>query len=471
MKKTTTATNTELDQLTQDTDAARGQMVLRKVYDFLGRFVAYPSEHARVAHALWVLHTHLMDRWDSTPRLAFLSAEPASGKSRALEITELLVRNPVMGVNLTASYIFRKVGVEEGATLLYDEFDTVFGEQAKGNEEIRALLNAGHRRGAVVGRCVVHGKTVTTEEISAYAAVALAGMGWLPDTIRTRAVIVRMRRRKSDEQIDSFRHRVAAPEGERIRQELELWSRTVPPELAWPTMPPEIQDRDADVWEALITVADLAGGDWPDRARQAAIASIDAAKETEPSYGIQLLTDLRAVFGDADKLATETILKALHERDESPWRDIKGKPLDGRGLARRLREYGIKSRTVRIGNATPRGYERADFHDAWARYLPSPTSATSATSATPATETPVTRLKTAKNERGVSPVAHVVHFPGREGGNHCPAIGTKCALCGKTGATLQVHTAKTGEGVWLHRECEQEWIKLEVPDFLRQWPK
>ena len=62
--------------------------MVQAVYDFLGRFVAYPSDSARVAHALWCVHTHLMDRWESTPRIAFLSAEPSSGKTPTLEITE-----------------------------------------------------------------------------------------------------------------------------------------------------------------------------------------------------------------------------------------------------------------------------------------------------------------------------------------------------------------------------------------------
>ena len=136
-----------------------------------------------------------MDRWESTPRLAFLSAEPASGKTRALEITELLVPNPVVAVNVSPAYLFRKVGSEQGVTLLYDEIDTVFGPKARENEELRGLLNAGHRKGAVAGRCVVRGKNIETEEIPAYAAVAMAGLGWLPDTILSRSVIIRMRRR------------------------------------------------------------------------------------------------------------------------------------------------------------------------------------------------------------------------------------------------------------------------------------
>src|SRR5215510_5429017 len=167
-----------------------GAAELDQVYKFLGRFVAYPSEHAHVAHTLWIAHTHLMDAWESTPRLAFLSPEPASGKTRALEISELLVPNAVEAINVTPAYLFRKVGGEEKGlpTILYDEIDTIFGPKAKENEEIRGLLNAGHRRGAITGRCVVRGKRIETEEIPAYCAVALAGIGWLPDTILSRSI-------------------------------------------------------------------------------------------------------------------------------------------------------------------------------------------------------------------------------------------------------------------------------------------
>ena len=179
--------------------------LFERVESFLGRFIIYPSEHAKVAHTLWIGHAHLMESWESTPRIAFLSPEPASGKTRALEISELLAPNPIEAVNVSVAYLFRKVGGEDGPpTILFDEIDTVFGPKAKENEEIRGLLNAGHRKGAVAGRCVVKGKTVETEEIPAYCAVALAGLGWLPDTILSRSIIVRMRRRKPGERVRTF---------------------------------------------------------------------------------------------------------------------------------------------------------------------------------------------------------------------------------------------------------------------------
>jgi len=250
--------NNDLDKLELETDGRSGEIMLERVYGFLGRFICYPSEHAHVAHALWCVHAHMMDKWESTPRLAFLSPEPASGKSRALEITELLVPNPVAAVNVSPAYLFRKMGSEQGVTLLYDEIDTVFGPKARDNEEIRGLLNAGHRKGAVAGRCVVRGKAIETEEIPAYAAVAMAGLGWLPDTIKTRAVIIKMRRRHDGEMVEPYRRRVHAVVGFPIRDTVAAWAASA--SVEWPDLPDGIQDRDADVWEPLIAVADAIGG-------------------------------------------------------------------------------------------------------------------------------------------------------------------------------------------------------------------
>jgi hypothetical protein len=367
-----------------------GAAILDGVHAFLGWFVAYPSEDAHIAHTLWIAHCHLMDAWESTPRIAFLSPEPSSGKTRALEASELLVPNPVEAVNVTPAYLFRKVGCEDGrSTILYDEIDTVFGPKAKDNEEIRGLLNAGHRRGAVAGRCVVKGRTIETEEIPAYCAVALAGLGGLPDTILSRAVIVRMRRRSPEETIEPFRRRTYVREGHALRDRLARWAKTVLGAVteARPDMPDGISDRNADVWEALLAVADAAGEAWPERARVAAVALVALSKESTPSLGIRLLADLRKAFGDAAVLSTEQLLRELIALDESPWGDLKGKPLNDRGLASRLKPYEIKPKVVRIGDATFRGYTREDFHDAWKRYLgPLPhgsvTSVTSETSAT-----------------------------------------------------------------------------------------
>jgi hypothetical protein len=352
----------------------RGAELLDLVHDFLGRFVAYPSKDAHVAHTLWCAHAHIMDAWESTPRIAFLSPEPGSGKTRALEVTELLVPRAVEAINCTPAYLFRKVSDPDGLpTILYDEVDTIFGPRtAKDNEEIRGMLNAGHRRGAMAGRCVIKGKNIETEELPAYCAVALGGLGDIPDTLLSRAVVIRMRRRAPGESIEPFRRRVSKGEGARLRAALSAWGAHVQGDLTdqWPEMPDGIADRDADVWEALLSVADAAGSHWPERARVAAVTLVTDSKVAPPSLGVRLLADLRDAFGDAEAMSTEAILTALREMDEAPWADMKGKPLNPRGLASYLRKYGVRSTTVRLGESVFKGYKRTDLHDPWARYLP-----------------------------------------------------------------------------------------------------
>ncbi len=392
-----------------------GAELLGDVEEFLARFIAYPSEIERIAHTLWIAHTWYMDCWESTPRIAFLSPEPGSGKSRCLEVTEPLVPRPVHAVNTTPAYLFRKVSDPDGPpTILYDEIDTVFGPRAKDNEDVRGMLNAGHRRGATAGRCVMRGKNVETEELPAYCAVALAGLNDLPDTIMTRSVVVRMRRRATSERIEPWRLRVNGPEAEELAERLARWADETSHQLGdtWPEMPDGIEDRNADVWEALLIVADHAGGRWPNRARVAAVAAVAEASTHTPSLGVMLLADLRVVFSETttSRLPTETILDRLHEMDESPWADLHhGKALDARGLANRLRRYDVRSKSIRLpDDRVVRGYDVADLADPWSRYLdddaPPASRQESATSATGATET-------AEPVAGVADVADVADSP------------------------------------------------------------
>jgi Protein of unknown function (DUF3631) len=280
-----------------------------------------------------------------------------------------------------------------------------------------------------------------TEEIPAYAAVALAGLGWLPDTILSRSVVIRMRRRHQGEQVEQFRRRIHLAKGERIRFLIQGWARLADIELTPPDkLPAQIQDRDADVWESLITIADAVGGDWPERARVAAVTLVAASKEVKPSLGIRLLADLRTVFGSRNRMTTKEVLQALNGLDEAPWGDIRGKPLDERGLARRLKQYSIKSKTLNIGgDDRAKGYDRADLHDTWTRYLPSPLSPdTSVTSVTGVTKPDIQTKKGTdvtdraekvtdtpqKNGNGNSGVAEVTDV------TQLSAHRRRCAQCG-----------------------------------------
>jgi hypothetical protein len=214
-----------------------------------------------------------------------------------------------------------------------------------------------------------------------------------------------MRRRAPTERVEPYRRRLHAPEGNRLRDELAAWAVQLDIEGIYPEMPEGVEDRAADVWEPLLSVADGVGGHWPERARVAAVALVADSKVATPSLGIRLLSDLRDIFHGEASMGTSLILKLLCEIDEAPWDDLKGKSLDARRLANFLRPYHVKSKNVRVGEAIVRGYAREDLWDSWTRYLGDPAqgSATSATSATPtngeATDEPWTEAEIEETRR------------------------------------------------------------------------
>ncbi|MFZ4279665.1 DUF3631 domain-containing protein [Streptomyces rhizosphaericola] len=361
-----------------------GAALLNEVEAFHRRFNVFPHEAAYVAVVLWDAHAHLLDCFESTPRLAFLSPEPGSGKSRALEIVETLVPNPMAAVDASAAALFRAVAGVDGKrpTILFDEIDTIFGPKAGENEQLRGFINAGHRRNRPMFRCVGDGANQTVQAFHSYAAVAVAGLGYLPDTIRDRSVNIRMRRRARNEKIEPYRTRIHEKEGFALRDRLATWAQQVSERVmnVWPTMPKGVTDRPADVWEPLLAVADAAGGDWPDRAREACVVLVAASKANDKgSLGVRLLADLRDhIMVGIDRLPTVAILDRLNALDDAPWADLHGKPLDNRRLSKMLAEYmtadnePITSRNIKTAGSVLKGYYAADLRDAWARYLPPP---------------------------------------------------------------------------------------------------
>lgn len=432
-----------------------GADVLDDTAAFIARFVAFASEATHVAVVLWAAHTHAVSAFDSSPRLALLSPEPGSGKTRTLEVLELLTPRPMHSLNASVPVLFRAVDSDQ-PTLLLDEVDAIFGHRTKDdNQDLRALLNAGHRKGATVRRC--DGPSHAVREFTVYAACALAGLGDLPDTLMSRSVIVRLRRRAPHEHVEPFRYRVHAAEGHEIGKRLAAWVAQVADALgdAWPTMPAGVEDRPADCWEPLLAVADAAGGDWPAQARAACTELVRVAASGEASLGVRLLGDLRIVFGGAEAMHTETLLTGLRALAEAPWSDLRGKPLDARRLARLLTGYEVRSVDVKLDGVNRKGYRREHLHDTWTRYLPEPPmSATSATSTAnpavtsanavahepePERDLSATRYPSATSDERltseVAPVAQVALNEEPESGlcPHCrtsnPPPATECVWC------------------------------------------
>jgi hypothetical protein len=356
----------------QAVDGARLLAELRAAFT---RYVVLPSPQAADAVTLWTAATHAQPAWEHAPRLAVVSPLKRCGKSRLLDVVAETCHAPLITINATIAAVVRSIGADP-PTLLVDEADTLWGtrKQADANEDLRGLLNAGHQRNRPMLRWDVTSRTA--EQLDTFAMALLAAIGELPDTIMDRAVVVRMRRRAPGEQVDPYRTRRDAPPLNQLRERLSGWAREHLDALrhATPAMP--VEDRAADTWEPLIAIADLAQGDWPARARDAAatMTQAEAQQEEDTAAGVRLLADLRHVFqaAETEALYTSTILEALHRLEDAPWADWYGHPLTTRDLARLLRPYQVESKNIREhGTGAPRkGYVRADLQDAWARYVP-----------------------------------------------------------------------------------------------------
>jgi putative DNA primase/helicase len=250
--------------------------------------------------------------------------------------------------------------------LLIDEADTFL----KTNDELRGILNSGHRQGGYVLRTV--GDDSEPRSFSTYSACAIALIGKLPDTLTDRSVPIALRRRRSDEPVEPFRFDRTGPL-DRIARQAIRWAQDNAERVrgSEPEMPANLFNRAADNWRPLLAIADATGDNWPARARLAAAGA--AASSHEQSIGLTLLADIDAVFKErgVDRLASAELIAALIGVEGRIWPEFKnGSPITVHGLARLLAPFGIKPETHRIGHQTPRGYMRAQFEDVFARYLP-----------------------------------------------------------------------------------------------------
>ena len=346
------------------------RQLLEDVEAFVRRFIVFANDAQADAVALWLLHTHAVAAAEVTPYLNICSPEKRSGKSRLLELLAALASNAVHVANISEAALFRMLGT--APTLLIDEVDALFASNGERTEALRGIINAGNRRGVNVVRCT--GPKHTPSAFEVFSPKVLAGIdtGKLPDTIADRSIALRMKRKVTGEPVERLLWAKIKPEAEVLRERISEWAGEHVERLgaAEPELPRELDDRAAEAWWALLAIADLAGGDWPDRARTAA-TKLHAAGAEDESLGVRLLTDVKAVFNGHLSMHTKFLLAKLNELDESSWGGWhEGNGLRARDLAKRLKPFGVKSKKVKIDDTALQGYHRNDLEDAWIRYLP-----------------------------------------------------------------------------------------------------
>jgi hypothetical protein len=348
--------------------------MLDSIVVFVRRFVSLSPSQARVI-ALWIVHTHAIDAAHATPYLAITSAEKQSGKTRLLEVCNLLVANPWMTGRVTAAVLYRTID-KDHPTLLLDESDAAFGGEKEYAEALRGILNTGYTPSGAASCCVGQGAAISVKNFSTFCPKAIAGIGKLPETIADRSILICLKRTKRGERVERFRRRDVEPEAAPLREAISRWCAAAEQTLrdARPELPDELSDRQQDGAEPLLAIAGMAGGEWPKSARQALAELCAEAQAADESIGVRLLADIRGIFKDrdADRISSAELAAALAEIETSPWGEWgkAGKPLTAAKLARQLGRYGIIPISIRVGEKTPKGYLLSDFQDAFGRYLP-----------------------------------------------------------------------------------------------------
>lgn len=348
------------------------QNTIKAAEVFIRRFCILPVP-AYLPLALWAVATHIPNAFGAFPYVALLSPVKGCGKTRVLEILELLCANPQRITSASPASIFRMM--KDAPTLLLDELEALRNNKpSESAQAILAILNAGHRKGATVPRCVPPDWNV--EHFPIYGPKAFAAIGRLPDTLADRSFRIPMQRKTAAQSVERFIFAKTPGEAEPIRNAIASWAESNRDDVHQTYSSMEdlhfLADREADLWMPAFAVCAVAAPERVAELKRCALAlsGEKAADDLDDSLALTLLADVRRVWMPGHQnMTTASLIKALASRSDSPWGEPEHKLTDRR-LAGMLHPFEIEPRQVRTGLTTGKGYRFADFEQAFLRYLP-----------------------------------------------------------------------------------------------------
>jgi putative DNA primase/helicase len=337
----------------------------------ISKYTAHVSvePHEALVINLWVLFAWVHGIAKHSPLLVFTSAEPASGKSLALEVLSYLTPRPRQSVEITGPALYRFVDANK-PTLLLDEVDSLF----KRKPDFASLMKDSWSHTATVQRTVVVNGVYQTQFFSTFCPKAVAGLNPDMDLAQaSRTITIRMWPRPPGSKV-SFKHS-DDEEFAKLRQQALRWATDASADLQKrdPLLPPGFDDRQALNWKIPLAIAELAGGDWPDKARRA--AEHLTKTHNEPSLGIQLLKVCyqlcaKAVKAKMGYFPTKALLTTLHADSSGPWLAYRGDkrvgPITEQQIAHLLKPFEIRSSSN--GTQRIKGYRCADFAKNFERF-------------------------------------------------------------------------------------------------------
>jgi Protein of unknown function (DUF3631) len=359
----------------KDTDEAA---LLDAIMDNVIRKYVYVGREEAIILTLWIAHTWCLRAAEYTPYMHLRSALPREGKSRVLDVVEFVTARPLRMSDPTPAAIADQITMAamfgyEPPTFLWDEIDSAYERWPV----LREYVNNGFQR----GNPIIRAKGVMK---LTFAPKCMAGLTELPATVADRSFRLDMTRAKKNEKplrLTPKQRRALKAECAGYQMQLSALAERHMETLlsAEPDLPDAIDDRGQDIAEPLLAIADVVGGEWPDKARKALVKVRNAMQKTDSLSNLELLlSDVKYVFRGKQIMYSEDIVAGLLKREESPWKTM---GLNQWKLAKMLHEFveypggpRIASARVRVGgrksgNSLKAGYKRKQFEDAWSRYV------------------------------------------------------------------------------------------------------
>ncbi|MFW2178504.1 MULTISPECIES: DUF3631 domain-containing protein [unclassified Moraxella] len=363
-----------VDDTEPHTEAVNGNALADEIYSLVKAHIACEDSIA-VTATLWIFFTWCIEVAYIAP-IAWINApEKRCGKTQLAKLIGRMSKRALFASGISSASLFRTVD-KFNPTFIIDEADSFI----KDNEDLRGVINAGFSRdNPYIIRCV--GENLEPTPFNVFGAKVISGIGKLPSTITDRSISLTLRRALPTEDIKRLRD-LPISVTEAIKSKLARWANDHSQQVctAKPTLPQSIYNREYDTWEILFQIAHVLGGDWLERVTVACL-TITGNEPTEPSLNEQLLMDIKTLFErhSLERISSKDLLAGLTgglgdefgEHEPMIWETYNhGKPMSDRQLAKRLKDFGIKSIKIRFDDKTLMGYYKKDFSDAFNRYLP-----------------------------------------------------------------------------------------------------
>ena len=329
------------------------------------------SDAIVTASTLYAPFSYVVEVTTHAPKLVFTFPERDAGKSMAQDVLYWMVLRPYGAVEATGAAIYRIID-RLRPTLLLDEGDTLFARSNVLAHIINASWANNRRK---VPRATPSGKTVEEFDVYGVQIISMKKLR-MPDTVLSRSIVCLIWPKLASELVEEFTYQ-DDDEFKIIRRKLLRFAidNAVALRAAKPEFPPGFNNRIRVNWKMLLAIAELAGGEWPKRVRNAAL-ELETDRD-EPSEAIRLFQALQDVWGKAETWISESLCKALAGHASGEYADFRGKgPITPHQLAAVLRPFGIRP----IHNLHPTGrsdenrggYRRAQLENPWARLLQKP---------------------------------------------------------------------------------------------------